>query len=69
MRLANSISLVPAPSGRRSLGAALLHGLLRWLGAWKDRRHLHALSDHMLSDMGFMRDQIDDILRGSVRRM
>ena len=57
-------------SARRHPGGApsLLGRLLRWLGAWEDRRHLHDLSDHTLKDMGFMRDQIDDVLRGSLRR-
>lgn len=71
-------SLLSAPS-RRRVGApagpwaggpihSLLSRLLRWLDAWEDRRHLHSLSDHTLRDMGFTRDQIDDVLRGAVRR-
>ncbi len=53
----------------RLSGATFLDWLLRRLDAHADRRHLHSLSDHLLSDMGIMRDQIDDILKGAMRRM
>jgi uncharacterized protein YjiS (DUF1127 family) len=56
------------PARRQPRGVGLLARLLGWLTAWEDRRHLHALSDHMLSDMGFLRDQIDDVVRGRVQR-
>ena len=46
----------------------LVGGVLRMHGAWMDRVHLHALSDHTLQVMGFWRDQIVDVLRGAVRR-
>ena len=64
------MSIALLASGRsRTRGAwSLLSRLLRRLGAHKDRVHLHALSDHTLRDMGFLRDQIDDVLRGTVRR-
>lgn len=55
-------------SGQGAGALSLLRRLLRALQAHEDRVHLHALSDHMLNDMGFLRDQIDDVLRGSVRR-
>lgn len=70
MSLASTSSFTPAASGRRRLDGApsLLGLLLRWLDAWEDRHHLHGLSDHTLKDMGFLRDQIDDVVRGVVRR-
>ena len=50
-------------------GAAwFLQRLLGRLTRWEDRNHLHALSDHMLRDLGIMRDQIDDVMRGRVLR-
>jgi hypothetical protein len=70
------MTLTAPPFSKRSLtqpGAGgsvrfLVTGVIRRLDAWKDRVHLHALSDHALRDMGFLRDQIDDVLRGAVRR-
>ncbi len=64
------MSIVLLASGRtRTRGAfSILDRLLRTLAAHENRVHLHALSDHTLRDMGFLRDQIDDVLRGTVRR-
>jgi uncharacterized protein YjiS (DUF1127 family) len=33
----------------------------RWMRIWADRRHLQALPDHMLKDIGIGRSEIDSI--------
>ncbi|WP_210529347.1 DUF1127 domain-containing protein [Rubellimicrobium arenae] len=61
--------ILSTPAQPRTYGTwARIGRISRALRAHEDRVHLHALSDHMLNDMGFLRDQIDDVLRGVVRR-
>ena len=53
-----------APGRSRAPGFFVLLGrVLRVLDASDDRPGLHALSDHTLKDIGFTRDQIDEVLR------
>ena len=37
--------------------------ILRWLRARRTRLELHALSDHLLKDLGLDRGQIDSLYR------
>jgi uncharacterized protein YjiS (DUF1127 family) len=46
----------------RALWRRLL-GIRREWAAARARRELHALSDHMLKDIGLNRDEVDTLLR------
>lgn len=55
----------PTSTARRHGGAtSLLDRLIGRLAARKQRRRLEALSDHLLTDIGITRDQIDAAFRG-----
>jgi uncharacterized protein YjiS (DUF1127 family) len=48
--------------------AAIVEWLLRRDEAVRARTRLHAMSDHMLKDVGLTRELIDDALRGNLTR-
>jgi uncharacterized protein YjiS (DUF1127 family) len=48
--------------------AVIVEWLLRRDEAVRSRSRLHAMSDHMLRDIGLTRDLIDEAVRGEIRR-
>jgi uncharacterized protein YjiS (DUF1127 family) len=48
--------------------ATIVDWLLRRDEAVRSRSRLHALSDHLLKDVGLTRELIDDALRGNLTR-
>jgi uncharacterized protein YjiS (DUF1127 family) len=60
----------PSASQRGWLTGLAL-GTMRWAltaqQQHRDRTRLHNMDDYMLRDIGFQRDQIDDVLRSSPR--
>lgn len=61
MTITSTPPTAPADPGHRRAGAALEAAVRRFLaafGAARGQRHLRHLTDHMLRDVGLMRDQI-----------
>jgi len=56
----------------RRLSAAPLVAIVKWLlrrdEAFRSRARLHAMSNHMLRDIGLTRGLIDEALRGNIGR-
>ena len=52
----------------RRVVAALISAWAAALAARQTRREFHALSDHMLRDIGVRRDQIDGVAQSFLRR-